>query len=132
MEDLSGLSRIKENIAATAHEVFEQEIIKINKKFPELKKDFIELELLSTIIKDLESPLRIELFKVLTVELEKLNKPSAAFNTLNEVKRALQNLPFNSQKLLIEDMVSQNKGLKLNQELYLATRLNLEMLENNL
>lgn len=128
--DQGSLNRIKDNIAPSDLKSFDQNIESIQKKYPEIGNDMIEIELLSTIIKDLESPVRQGLFMALTMELLKVSKPGAAFHSLAEIKRALQGLPIESQKLLIKNMISNQKGLKLDHDLYRATRINLEMLEN--
>lgn len=130
MFDQDSFTRIKENIASADPVQFDRDMEAIQKKHPQIGNDLIEIELLSTIIKDLETPLRIELFNVLTDELQKLSKPSAAISLLNNVKRVLLTLPVQSQKTILEKMVSQKKGLQLDPELYQATRINLELLEN--
>ncbi len=130
VRDFEALERIKENIASADPAQFDHDMDAIQKKYPQIGNDLIEIELLSTIIKDLETALRIELFNILTDELQKLSKPSAAFSALNDVKRALLTLPTQSQKIVLEKMVSQKKGLQLDPELYQATLINLELLEN--
>jgi len=129
IKDYETLERIKGNIAPDNLENFNQNIFSIQKKYPEISNDLIEIELLSTIIKDLPASLRSNLFNLLTMELLKASKPISTFNLLTKIKRALQELPLESQKLLIDDMMIHHKGLNLDLDLYQATKMNLEMLE---
>jgi hypothetical protein len=128
--DYEALERIKNNIVPVDLKNFNQNIALIQKKYPEIGNDLIEIELLSTIIKDLPTDLRENLFNLLTLELLKVSKPIATFNALAETKKALQGLPLESQKLLVEDMITRHKGLSLDRDMYQATKMNLEMLEN--
>jgi hypothetical protein len=130
IKDFETLERIKDNIAPVDLKNFNRNIALIQKKYPEISNDLIEIELLSTIIKDLPTGLRENLFNLLTLELLKVSKPIATFNALAETKKALQELPLESQKLLVEDMINHHQGLRLDHDMYQATKMNLEMLEN--